>query len=97
MDEDGNVEHGAENQDPNCKDTDPKIMGKSVAKDGKFGNISNPVNDANNMDEDQEYIFTDPKRKRPNNSTGDNPLTDNAGLPKNVQAAGLNGGVCRDS
>lgn len=97
MDEDDNRKSGIENQDPNCKGYGAKIVEENVPTENKEGNKtnSNPVNTAISMDEDPEYIFNDPKRKRPNIVT-ENPIQENIGLTKNLQAAGLNAGVCRD-
>lgn len=61
---------------------------------GENKNNLNPADDANRIYEDSEYIFNDPKIKRPNTVTEINPTHDNNGLTKNLQAAGLNFGVC---
>ncbi|KAK1386165.1 hypothetical protein POM88_023900 [Heracleum sosnowskyi] len=44
------------------------------------------------MNEETEYVFNDPKRKRPNECDMANPISA-TGLPKNVQEAGLKTGV----
>lgn len=89
---------GTENQDPNFKGYIASTSGKSVTTEGILNNNNlNSKTDVNRMEEDVDYIFNDPKRKRPNRADDKNPLYANYGLSKNLQAAGLQGGVCQES
>lgn len=96
---------GVVNQDPKSKESEPMKEGMrtgnqetEVTEEGILEDniISNNVIRANRMDEDSKYVFTDPKRRRPNENITTNPNSENSGLPKNLQVAGLQGGVCQD-
>lgn len=103
MDVDEGGKSGNVNQDPKSKGSGSVKDGKSAINQERMdmdeGNLaeditSNNVNNANRLADDPEYSFNDPKRKRPNESTKPNPPSENNGLSKTLQMAGLNGEAC---
>lgn len=96
MDEDGSGKKGRENYGPNSTGYDGVKKGGIGTKEGNVAEHSNSnvTADTSRMEEDSEYIFNDPKRKRPNEI---NPTDEINGLSKNAQVAGLKDGVCQGS